>query len=81
MVMNETHLSVFYSISKRAHGKSLRNSVSSAARYTFNSFFLSRARDFTTFTLHDLTDFYVERATALHYNKLSFMFSKPLDKF
>ncbi len=34
-----------------------------AARYTFNSFFLSRARDFTTFTLHDLTDFYIERAT------------------
>ncbi len=38
-------------------------------------FFLSQARDFTTFTLHDLTDFYVERATAPHYNKLSFMFS------
>ncbi len=26
-------------------------------------------------TLQDLTDFYVERATAPHYNKLSFMFS------
>ncbi len=48
-----------------------------AARRVFNTFFLSRARDFTTFTLHDVTDFYVERATALHYNKLSFI---PLDK-
>ncbi len=28
-----------------------------------------------TFTLYDLTDFYVERVTALHYNNLSFMFS------
>ncbi len=33
--------------------------ICSAAPYTFNSFF-SRARDCTTFTLHDLTDFYVE---------------------
>ncbi len=81
MVMNETHLSVFHSVSKCAHRKRSRNIVSSAARYTFNSFFLSRARDFTTFTLHNLTDFYVERATAPLYNKLSFMFSKPLDKF
>ncbi len=30
---------------------------------------LVSSRDFTTSTLHDLTDFYVERATALHYNK------------
>ncbi len=52
-----------------------RNSVSSAVRYAFNLFLKSRARDFTTFTLHDLTVFHVERATALHYNKLSFMFS------
>ncbi len=44
-------------------------------------FFSSRARDFTTFRLHYLTDFYVERATASHYNKLSFMFSWPLAKF
>ncbi len=37
---------------------------------------VSLALDFTTFTLHDLTDFYVERAmTALHYNKVSFIFS------
>ncbi len=43
VVMNETHLT--------------RNSVSSAACYAFNSLYLSRARDFTTFTLHDLTDF------------------------
>ncbi len=38
-------------------------------------FFLSRARDFMIFTLHDLNDFYIERATAPHYNKLAFMFS------
>ncbi len=61
--MNETHLSVFHSVSERAHGKRSRNSVSSAARYAFNLFFLSQARDFTTFTLHDLTNFNVERAT------------------
>ncbi len=67
VVMNETHLSVFYSVSKHAHGKSSRNRVSAAARYAVN-FISSRVRDFTTFTLHDLTDFYVERATA-------FMFS------
>ncbi len=62
--MNETLLSVFHSVSNRAHGKRSRNSVSSAACYAFNSFFLSRARDFTIFTLHDLTYFYVERTTA-----------------
>ncbi len=60
-VMNETHLSVFYTVSNRACRKRSTNSVSSAARYAFNSLFYSRARDFTTFTLHDLTDFYIER--------------------
>ncbi len=52
-----------------------KHCLSSAVRNDFNSFSSSRARDFMTFTLHDLTDFYVERATAPHYNKLSFMFS------
>ncbi len=37
--MKLTHLSVFHSVSNRAHGKRSRNSVSSAARYAFNSFF------------------------------------------
>ncbi len=37
--MNETHLSVFHSISNRAHGKRSRNNISSVTRYTFNSFF------------------------------------------
>ncbi len=56
--------------------KALEKRVSSVARYAFNSFFLSRARDFMTFTLHDLAVFFiVERATVPHYNKLSFMFS------
>ncbi len=74
--MNETLLSVFYSALNRARGKRSRDSISSAARYVFNSFYFpSRARDFTTFTLHYLTDFYIERATAPHYNTLSFIFS------
>ncbi len=38
-------------------------------------FFFSSSKRFTTFTLDDLTDFYVEMTTAPHYNKLSFMFS------
>ncbi len=45
------------------------------ARFAFFSFFFSQTRDFTTLMLHDLTDLYVERVTAPHYNKLSFMFS------
>ncbi len=45
--VNET--SVFHSAPNRARGKRSRNSVSSAAHYAFNSFFLSRARHFTTF--------------------------------
>ncbi len=70
VVMNETHLSVFYSVSKHA-----RETVSLPRLVMLSTFFSSRVRDFTTFTLHDLTDFYVEMATALHYNKLAFMFS------
>ncbi len=37
--------------------------ISSATPHAFNSFFFSRARDRTTFTLHDLIDFYLERVT------------------
>ncbi len=51
--------------------KALEKQSLSAARYAFISLFKSRARDFTTFTLQDLTDFYVERATApltIHYH-------------
>ncbi len=69
VVSDETHLSVFHSVPNCAHGKRSRNSISSTARHAFNfqlRFFLSRARDCTTFTLHDLTDFYVERVTAHH---------------
>ncbi len=69
--MNVTHLSVFHS----ALVESARETVSLLRLAMLSTiFFLSRARDFTKFTLHDLTDFYVERATAPHYNKLSFMF-------
>ncbi len=39
VVMNETHLSVFHSVSNRARGKHSRNSFSSTARYVFNSLF------------------------------------------
>ncbi len=37
--MDEKHLSMFHSVSNRARGKRSRNSVSSVARYAFNSFF------------------------------------------
>ncbi len=65
MRMDETHLSVFHSVSNRARGKRSRNSISSAAHIN-SLFFLVRARDWTTFTLHDLADFYVESVTAHH---------------
>ncbi len=42
--MDETHLSVFHSVSNRAHGKRSRNSISSASRYAFNSFFFSKSK-------------------------------------
>ncbi len=61
--MDETHLSVFHSALNRAHGTHSRNSISSIC-FQLVFFFLSHARDCTTFTLHDLTDVYVERVTA-----------------
>ncbi len=66
-----THLSVFHSALDRARETA---SLPQLAMLS-TCFFLSRARDFTKFTLHDLTVFHVERATAPHYNKWSFMFS------
>ncbi len=54
--MDSMHLSVFHSISNHAQGKR-----SFLLRLHVHS---TQARDCTTFTLHDLTDFYVERATA-----------------
>ncbi len=45
-----------------------RISLTESARETISPprfvFFVSHARDCTTFTLHDLTDFYIERVTA-----------------
>ncbi len=41
VVMTETHLSVFHSVSNRARRKFSRNSISSTARYAFNMFFFS----------------------------------------
>ncbi len=52
--------SVFHFVSNRAHGKCSRNGISSVAWNALNFFFFVRARDCATFTLHDLTDFYVE---------------------
>ncbi len=42
--MDETHLSVFHSVSNRARGKRSRNSISSAARITSRFFFLSKSK-------------------------------------
>ncbi len=39
MRMDETHLSVFHSVSNRARGKRSRNSISSAARISSRFFF------------------------------------------
>ncbi len=65
--MDKTHLFVFHSVSNWAHGTCSINSTSSAAQYAFKLFFFFvRARDCTTFTSHDLTDFYVESVTAHH---------------
>ncbi len=55
--MDATYLSVFHTVSNRAHGK----------RSSLQLVFFSRARD-SPFTLHDLTDFYVERVTAHPHN-------------
>ncbi len=52
--MNATHLSVFHS--KRSSLPHLR--------MLSTNYFFSRARDCTIFTLHSLTDFYIERVTA-----------------
>ncbi len=38
--MDKMHLSVFHSASNRTRGRRSRNSISSAAWYAFNSFFL-----------------------------------------
>ncbi len=42
--MDETHLSVFHSVSNRASGKRSRNSISSAARISSLFFFLSKSK-------------------------------------
>ncbi len=61
--MDETHLSEFNSVSNHAHRKRSRNSLFCGS-VCFQLIFFSQTRDCTTFTLHDLTDFYVERVTA-----------------
>ncbi len=55
--MDETHLSMFHSVSNSARGRRLRNSISS--RYAFNSFFF-----FYDCTIFTLQDFYIESVTA-----------------
>ncbi len=57
---DEMHLSVFHSVSNRAHGKRSRNCLfSGSVRFQLFFFFWHCM----TFTLHDLTNFYVERVT------------------
>ncbi len=58
--MDATQLSVFHSVSNHAHGK--RSSLQLLCTLSKKNFF--RARDYMIFTLHDLTDFYVEGVTA-----------------
>ncbi len=55
--MDATHLSVFHSISNCARGK--RSSFPRFRALSTKKNF--RARDCMIFTLHDLTDFYIER--------------------
>ncbi len=43
--MKLTHLSVFHSISNRAHEKRSRNSISSAAQDAFNTFFFCHEQE------------------------------------
>ncbi len=54
----------FVCVSLNLESRSWKALISSAARYSLNSGFFSRARDCTIFTLHNLTDFYVESVTA-----------------
>ncbi len=60
-------LSMFHSVLKRAHRKRSRNSISSAARHAFNSFFLFVSRK-RLYNIHVTWFhwFYIERVTAPH---------------
>ncbi len=68
MVMNEMHLSVFHSVSYRASLKALEKQCLRGS-LCFQLVVLGSSKRFYDIQLHDLTDFYVERATAPHYNK------------
>ncbi len=59
--MDETHLSVFHSISNRARERRSRNSISS--RYAFNSFFFFFFSNKRLYDIH-VTRFYIESVTA-----------------
>ncbi len=73
--MDETHLSVFHSVSNCARGKCSRNSIFSSARYKLSTrfcfvlfffrFLEPWSKDCMTFTLHDLTDSYIERVESV----------------
>ncbi len=70
---DETYLSVFHSVSNRAHGKRSRNS-SFRGSVCFQLYLkknCSRARDCTTFTLQDFTDIDIEMDT-VHNIKIHF---------
>ncbi len=61
--------------SRIALAESARDTVSLPRLTMLSTRFFTTVKDFTTITLHDLTDFYVERAMAPHYNKSPFIFS------
>ncbi len=52
VVMTETHLSVFHSVSNRARRKCSRNSISSTARYAFNMFFFFVSNTLRLYDIH-----------------------------
>ncbi len=62
--MDATNVST--SVSLHLESRLRKAIISSSAPSAFNKFFFSQARECTTFPLHDLTDFYVERVTAHH---------------
>ncbi len=62
VIIDETHLSAFHSISNRAHGKRLRNSISSVVHDFFFFFFMQETVRRSRYMIW-LT-FYVERVTA-----------------
>ncbi len=60
--LDETHLCPRIALKESAPETVSLPRLGKTQVYNYYYFFLVRARDCTTFTLHDLADFYVERA-------------------